>query len=110
MVLPCGSILSKGNGNNEDSVHTVTSGARLVKSSDVTPNDFVSRAPNVDPAKAPPFSTLISVANSVASTPCAAIEMMCDAPVSNILSYRICFLLLWVQPAHRRYADSMIYL
>jgi len=63
-------FLSKGNGNNEDSVHTVTSGARLVKSSDVTPNDFVSRAPNVDPAKAPPFSTLISVANSVASTPC----------------------------------------
>jgi len=43
-----------------------------VKSSDVTPNDFVSKAPRVEPVKDPPFSTLIRVANSVASTPCTS--------------------------------------
>ena len=42
----------------------------MVKSSEVTPKAFVSRAPKVDPAKAPPLSTLIKVANRVASTPC----------------------------------------
>lgn len=51
-------------------VHIVTSRAKFVKSSDVTPKALVSRAPNADPVKAPPFSMLIRVANRVASTPC----------------------------------------
>lgn len=51
-------------------VHIVTRGARLVKSSEVTPNAFVKRAPSADPVKAPPFKMLINVANRVASTPC----------------------------------------
>lgn len=70
VVLPCGSILSNGRGNKDDRVHTVTRGARLVKSSEVTPKLLVSRAPKADPAKAPPLSMLIKVANRVASTPC----------------------------------------
>ena len=71
MVLPCGSSFSRGSGNSEDRVHTVTSGARFVKSSEVTPKLLVSKAPKVEPAKAPPLSTLIKVANRVASTPCS---------------------------------------
>lgn len=70
VVLPWGSIFSRGRGSRDDNVHTVTSGARFVKSSEVTPKLFVSKAPRVEPVKDPPFSTLIKVANRVASTPC----------------------------------------
>lgn len=71
VVLPCGSILSRGSGNSEDKVHTVTRGARLEKSSEVTPKLLVSKAPKVEPAKAPPLRMLIKVAKRVASTPCS---------------------------------------
>ncbi len=42
-----------------------------MKSVAVTPNAAVSPEPSAEPTKAPPFRMDMSVANSVASTPCA---------------------------------------
>ena len=59
-------------------MRTTTSGARRRKSVAVTPKAAVRAEPSALPQKAPPLSTLISVANSVASTPCAAIAQACS--------------------------------
>lgn len=45
-------------------------GTRRVKSVAVTPNAAVRPEPSAEPTNAPPFRIDISVANSVASTPC----------------------------------------
>ncbi len=54
----------------QDCDHTRIRGTRCVKSVAVTPNAAVSPEPSAEPTKAPPFRIDISVANSVASTPC----------------------------------------
>mmetsp|Transcript_226 Transcript_226/g.614 ORF Transcript_226/g.614 Transcript_226/m.614 type:complete len:206 (+) Transcript_226:144-761(+) len=58
-----------GKGIRHDKQQTVTSGARFVKSSLVTPNAFVRAEPSAVPVKDPPLSSDISAAYSVASTP-----------------------------------------
>ena len=65
-----GTRRSRGSGRRDDSVHSATRGARLPNSSEVTPNARVRAPPKKEPAKLPPLRMDISVANSVASTPC----------------------------------------
>ena len=67
-----GTSRSKGSGANELSVHNVTRGANESKFVAVTPNSPVKIEPSVLPAKEPAFRMLMSVAKSVASTPCKA--------------------------------------
>lgn len=50
-----------------------------MKSVAVTPNAAVSPEPSAEPTKAPPFRMDMSVANSVASTPCACTAARSDA-------------------------------
>ena len=53
-----------------------------MKSVAVTPNAAVSPEPSAEPTKAPPFRMDMSVANSVASTPCACSAAYSDAMVA----------------------------
>lgn len=66
-----GTRCSRASGSSELRLQKATKAAKLLKSLDVTPNKRVKMLPKNVPAKDPPLERLISVANRLASTPCA---------------------------------------